>query len=105
MKKFEIDAEINEGDFNTIIEALNFWEMQIGVELEMIKKLKMFPEPEFPDEESKEAFYAWKNAAISREKELKKAVRIRMEKAILLKAKLLLMNQTRACNEFLSGEV
>lgn len=103
MKNFEIEAEINDADFSTILEALSFWEVQIGAELEVINRIKHLPEPEFPDEETKIAFHTWKNSMIGKEKELRKSIKIRMEKSILLKAKLLLMNQRNACNQFFNS--
>ena len=92
-KPFEIPSEFTEDDLNTILEAVGVWELQCNADLEMIAKLKMLQDPEFPDEESKEAFYAWKNAMLSREKQIVQHKKVRTEKAILLKAKLILMNQ------------
>jgi len=100
-KKFEIDAEITESDFETIMEALNCWEIQCNADLDLIKRLKDLPDPEFPDKETLEQFRAWKNSLLSREPKLKKDGRIRMEKAIMLKAKLLMMNQQQATDKFL----
>jgi hypothetical protein len=101
-KKFELEADFTEQDLQTMLDALDDWEMQDMGFLELIDKIKHIPNP--PEDSSPdyvEAFTEFKKHMLSQEDKVRKNRNIRREKATLLKAKIILMNQARAAEKFL----
>lgn len=101
-KKFELDAEFTNQDLEALLDALDGWEMKDIELLELIEKLKNIPDPpDDADPEYKENFIEFKKHMLSQEHRARSNKKQRREKAVLLKAKIILMNQSRAADKFM----
>ncbi len=103
MSKFELEADFTEQDLSTLLDALDEWEMQdIGL-LDLIDKLRHIPDPpDDADPDYTHAFEEFKNHMLSQEDKVRRSRTVRREKAILLKAKIILMKQARAADRLLA---
>jgi len=99
-KKFEIDSDLTTEELDTLIEALDDWEKSESHTIEFIEVLKKIPDPDTEDNPHMEQFIDFKRHMVSKESDLKKDKRIRREKAIFLKAKLLLLTQSKVVDRF-----
>src|SRR4051812_42429137 len=98
MKKFELEADFTTKDMDIILDALDEWETKDAGLLEFIEKLKTVPDPK-EDVESRENFMEFKKQMLSQESKARSNKKHRREQAVLLKAKIILMNQDKAVNK------
>jgi hypothetical protein len=99
-KKFELEEEFTPQDLDTILDALDEWETKDVELLELIEKLKHIPDPpEDANPEYREYFLEFKKHMLSQEHKARSNKKQRRERAVLLKAKIILMNQSRAADK------
>ncbi len=104
-EKFELEGELSSEDMEMILDALDHWESRDQSLLEVIDKLRHIPDPPDDMEEChREAFFEFKKHMLDQESKLKADRIIRREKAILLKAKIILLNQRTTAERVLRGE-
>lgn len=102
MKKFELDGEFTPQDLEVMLDALDEWETKDVELLELIEKLKHIPDPpEDANEQYREHFLEFKKHMLSQEHKARSNKKQRREKAVLLKAKIILMNQSRAADQIM----
>jgi len=97
---FTIPAEFTKEDLKTILESLEDWEAKDGL-LYTIEKLKQMRNPEegeVPDD-FREAFVSFRTYMLNQEGEARMNKELRRERATLLKAKIILMNQRKAAEK------
>lgn len=97
---FTIPAEFTKEDLKTILESLEDWEGKDDM-LSTIQKLKQMRNPEegeVPDD-FREAFISFRTHLLNQEGEARNNREIRCERATLLKAKIILINQRRAAEK------
>ena len=97
MAKFELDADFNDSELETLLDSLDEWESQSAELLNMIDKLrKMGDPPDGADEDYKRDFGQFRDHILGQEQKAKKDKKVRREKATLLKAKVILLQQRSA---------
>jgi len=101
-KKLELDGEFTPQDLDTLLDALDEWETKDVELLELIEKLKHIPDPpEDANEQYRETFLEFKKQMLSQEPKARSNKKQRREKAVLLKAKIILINQSRAADKLM----
>lgn len=98
---FTIQSEFTKEDLKTILESLDDWEGKDMELLHIIEKLRQMRNPEegeVPDE-FREGFISFRTHMLNQEGEARKNREIRRERATLLKAKIILMNQRKAAEK------
>ena len=102
MAKFELDADFTKQDLDTLLDALDEWETKGQDLLHIIEKLKIIPDPtDDVPEEYREGFLNFKRSMLAQEPEAKKDKKMRREIATMMKAKIILMNQSRAADQMM----
>lgn len=87
-----LDSKLETEDLDTLLEAMEGWESNNNHEFHVMNAVKSIPVPP-EDEESYEPIRMIKEHYRKREKEIKDNRSIRQEKAVFLKAKLMLIKQ------------
>lgn len=88
-----LSSALSREDIETLIEAMDDWEMFGNQEFHMMSAVKNVPLPSEENEEQYEFIKKVKDYYKQREKEIKQTRAIRQEKAIFTKAKLMLIRQ------------
>lgn len=89
----QLNSALSKEDLNTLIEAMDDWELFGNSEFHMMSAVKNAPLPPEDQEEQYEFVKRIKDHYKRREKEIKDTRAIRQEKAIFTKAKLMLIRQ------------
>lgn len=97
---FIIPAEFTKEDLKTILESLCEWEGKDDMlsTIEKVKQIRNPEEGEVPDD-FRDAFISFRTKLLRQEGEARNNREIRCERATLLKAKIILMNQRRAAEK------
>jgi DNA-binding protein H-NS len=94
----ELSSKLTRDDVDTLIESVDDWEMLGNFEfhqMNMIKNLPMLPE----DHEAHEAIKQIKEYFRRREKEIMATREVKQEKAVFLKAKLMMIKRDMGINK------
>lgn len=91
-----LKAELTSDDFEILIEAMDDWEMIGNHEFHVMSAVKNAPMPPEDMEEHYEAMARLKEVFRKREKEIKETRQVRQERAILTKARLVMIKQDLA---------
>lgn len=101
-----LSADFTDQDLDLVFDLLDSWERQPQSELSMVQMLQQSPLGKMMEgmpEGMQQSYGEFNNMLSSKEKQIKDTVQVRKERATLLKAKILLLKQTRAidklCNE------
>jgi hypothetical protein len=100
----ELNTQFNRSDLDTLIEAMGDWEMVGNQEFHALQYINQIPLPE-EDDDSYEPIKQMKDFFRKREKEIKASRVIRQEKAVFLKAKLMLLRQDLGIDKLMSLSV
>lgn len=93
-----LDSNLNRDDLETLLEATNDWELIGSNDLYSLNILKAIPLPA-EDHESYKFIRDLKDYYRSREKDIRAARAVRQEKAIFLKAKLMMLKRDLDINK------
>ena len=94
----ELKSSFTRDDLETLIESMNFWESMGNQEFHLMNMVKNAPMPP-EDHEAFEPWQAIKEHFRSRERDIEATRQTRQEKAVFLKAKLMLVRRDTAIDQ------
>jgi hypothetical protein len=93
-----LESKFTKEDIDTLLTALDDWEMLGNNDFHWMQMIKQSPMPP-KDHEAYETFKMLKESFVQREKEILNARAVRQERAIFLKAKLMLVRQDMSVDQ------